>query len=168
MSGFRFNLERVLHWRALELAMEEGKLKRLMHEKMLLESELQDLRISIARNASRIAALEEITGLDLSGMAGHASYVRKQLARIGELCREKQRLIGEQAEIHRQAKQRHGLLEELRERRHKEWERQESSEIETLAQESYLARWKPSGTRAQPSAAAGPASEGCNELTFPV
>ena len=143
MNAFHFSLERVLHWRALELKLEETKLKRLIHEKMLLESELRDLQQSIAESAARVASLQDIQGFDLNGLAGHSVYVRKQLSRIKELCDDKNRRISEQSDVHRKAKQRHSLLEELRARRHNEWKAQVAIEMDHLAHESYLARWKP-------------------------
>jgi hypothetical protein len=142
MSTFHFKLERVMQWRALELSSEEAKLRRLMEEEALLQLKLERIRNIISEMPVRIAALEEIHGSDLNRMAGYKTQLTHELGRISGLCREKKRAVLEQAEIHRRAKQRYRLLEELRNRRQVEWKTRASRELEELAQESYLAQWK--------------------------
>ena len=142
MSTLPFKLERILQWRALELVAEEAKLRRLLEEEALLQSKLESIRNVISEMPVRIAALEEIRGSDLNGMAAHKLQLTHELGKISGLCREKKRGVVEQAEIHRGAKQRYRLLEELRNRRQTEWKIRASRDLEELAQESYLARWK--------------------------
>lgn len=142
MSGFRFNLERVLHWRASQLALEEAKLRCLIEEESLLKSKLDGIGDTISGMPVRIAALDEIRGSDLNRMAAYRLQLMNEQEKITGLCREKKKNIVEQAELHRTAKQRHRLLEELRSRRHQEWTTRMSRDLDELAHDSYLARWK--------------------------
>jgi len=143
MTGFHFSLERVLHWRSLVLASEEAKLRRLIEDEALLESKLNGIRKAVAEIPLLIAALDEIRGNDLNRIAAYRIRLMIEDDRISALCRDKRRAIAEQAEIHRQAKQRHRLLEELRRRRRDEWNVRMLRELDELAHESYLSRWRP-------------------------
>jgi hypothetical protein len=142
MSGFHFNLERVLHWRASQLASEEAKLRRLVEEESLLKSKLDSIGNAISGMPVHIAALDEIRGSDLNRMAAYRLQLMNEREKIGKLCREKKKTIVQQAEVHRTAKQRHRLLEELRSRKYQEWTTRMSRELDELAHDSYLARWK--------------------------
>jgi hypothetical protein len=141
MTGFRFRLERVLHWRAVELASEEARLKRLIEEEARLKSELDAIHNIISELPRRIAALDDITGSDLTSMASYRRQLEIERDRTIALLREKKEAIARQAEVHRQAKQRHHLLAELRSRRHVEWKMQMLRQLDELAHDSYLARW---------------------------
>lgn len=141
MSVFHFNLERVMHWRGLQLKSEESKLTRLIEKKALLESELNAIVNAIAEIPVMISALEEIHGSDLNGIAAYRVQLTTERDKVVRRCSENMRLIAQQAEAHRVAKQRHRLLEELRARRHDEWKASRSRELDELAHDSYLARW---------------------------
>jgi hypothetical protein len=142
MSGFHFNLERVLHWRASQLLSEEARLRRLIEEESALKSTLDSIGNTISGMPVHIAALDEIRGSDLNRMAAYRLKLMNEREKVARLCREKKKSIAEQAEVHRTAKQRHRLLEELRSRRHQEWTTRMSRELDELAHDSYLARWK--------------------------
>ena len=141
MTAFRFHLERVLHWRGLQLASEEAKLRGLIEEQSLLESRLDGIQKTLSEMPLLFTALDKLQGSDLNQMAAYRMRLTAERDRVRGLCREKKRAVGEQVEVHRRAKQRHRLLEELRSRRHREWQALLSRELEQLAQESYLARW---------------------------
>src|SRR5206468_224023 len=117
MTGFHFRLERVLRWRALELAAEEAKLKHLMLEAAAIESMLARIQEAISGIPVQIAVLTDLTGSDLSSVSAYAQHLTRERLAAVQRRRDKQREIAAQAEIHRAAKQRHQLLEELRRRR---------------------------------------------------
>ena len=142
MSGFHFNLERVLRWRASQLAAEEARLRGLIEEESVLAAKLDSIGNAIAGMPLQIAALHEIRGSDLNRMAAHRLQLMNEREKTARLCREKKKKVLEQAEVHRTAKQRHRLLEELRNRRHHEWTTRLSRELDELAHDSYLAQWK--------------------------
>jgi hypothetical protein len=141
MTRFHFRLDRVLRWRSLDLAAEEAKLKRLMQEGAVLESTLVRIQEAIFDIPVQIAVLPDLYGRDLSSVSAYAQHLTRERATIAKHRREKQREITAQAEVHRAAKQRCQLLEELRSRRLSEWQRENSVQLDYLAHESYLARW---------------------------
>lgn len=142
MTQFHFRLERVLHFRALELALEEAKLKRLIEEEARLRRSLEEIRTALSELPAQIAALQDMRGADLNGMAAYRVQLASQQERLLRQQGEKRRAIVEQAEVHRKAKQRHQLLVELRSRRYDEWHMEMSRQLDELAHESYLARWR--------------------------
>jgi hypothetical protein len=148
MTGFHFRLERVLRWRSLELKAEEVKLKRLMLEAAGLESAVLRIQKAISDIPVQIAALPDLHGRDLGTVSAYARHLTRERATITQRRRDKQREITAQAEVHRAAKQRYQLLEELRSRRLSEWQREANVELDYLAHESYLARWKARQTAA--------------------
>jgi hypothetical protein len=141
MTGFHFRLERVLRWRSLELAAEEAKLKRLMQEAAVLESALVRIQQAISEIPVQIAVLPDLMGRDLVSVSAYAQHLTRERAAVTKRRRDKQREIAAQAEVHRAAKQRYRLLEELRSRRLREWQLETNVQLDYLAHEFYLARW---------------------------
>ena len=142
MTSFHFRLERVMRWRSLELATEEAKLKRLMQQAAAIESTLVRIQDAISDIPVQIAVLPDLMGRDLSSVSAYAQHLTRERATTIQRRRDKQREIATQAEVHRAAKQRFQLLEELRRRRLSEWQRETNVQLDYLAHESYLARWK--------------------------
>ena len=142
MKSFSFRLQRVLDWRALQLAIEEAALKRLMDEQQLLESQVESVRKAIDESEARVARLDDIRGIDLARMGANREFLKNELARLRQQLIEKKRLTREQVEKHRNARQRYKLLDELRTRQHSEWKIDIAKEWDNLAHDSYLARWK--------------------------
>jgi len=141
MTAFQFRLERVLHWRAIELAAEEAKLKRMMEEEARLAAALAEIRKTISEIPTRLSELQALSGSDFNRTAGYAIRLSNECTRLQDRRRAQQRMIAEQMEVHRKAKQRHRLLEELRSRRHNEWKMETLRQLDEIAHESYLARW---------------------------
>lgn len=144
MSKFQFNLERVLQWRALQLTLEEAKLKRMLDELQFAELNMNRVRQEIIESNLAVSKLDGIHGIDLNLMAEHRHLLTKELSVLRQRLIEKRKLTEAQVAKHRDAKQRHRLLEELRTKRHSEWQAQMMRELDELAHDSYLARWKAS------------------------
>jgi flagellar biosynthesis chaperone FliJ len=141
-TNFHFRLERVLRWRAVELSLEEAKLKRHMDHCARLDAALAMVKKEIAGLPARLVSLPGIHGRDLNALASYAARLAKEREKIEHRRIDAQRELQIQIEVHRGAKQRSRLLEELRNRKRDEWTTQHNRELEALAQESYLARWE--------------------------
>src|SRR5208283_3653916 len=141
-TNFHFRLERVLRWRAVELSVEEAKLKRHLDHCARLDSALLLVKKEISGLPARLISLSGIKGSDLNALASYAARLAKERAKIEQRRGEAQRELQSQIEVHLKAKQRSRLLEELRGRKQAEWTTQHNRELESLAQESYLARWE--------------------------
>ena len=138
---FHFSLDKVLRWRALELASEEAKLERLLREQL----RLQTLRANLSAEKSKLdaspATLPELRGADLRAVTAYSLRLKKQAEQLAELVSKCELELLEQKKEYRAAKQRFRLLEELKARKLAEWRQQQARELETLATESFLAAW---------------------------
>jgi len=117
MARFQFSLEKVLRWRAVELAGEEAKLKALVQEQLHLQTLLAEVSAERSKLISSLGSMPDLRGDDL----------RRELAK--------------QRKKYSEAKRRVRLLEELKDRRLQEWKYEEAALLEELASESFLANW---------------------------
>jgi hypothetical protein len=141
MRAFEFPLRQVLQWRGTQLELEESKLRQLAAtlEQMALEAVRLELVKGRAEGAVRQAAVVEAG--DLWALAAYrqrliAELQELELKRIAcarETALQRQRVL----EAQRQCR----LLEKLAQRRRAEWQRAADRELESLAAESFLARW---------------------------
>lgn len=141
MAAFHFPLERVLRWRSLQLAAEQAKLDRLIAEQLRLRALQARLSNEKLTFMSTLERLPDLRGQDFRAAACYSASLQRQHQRIAASIAECEKALAEQRNAYRAAKQRCRLLEELKDRRHEEWRREEASQLEALASESYLANW---------------------------
>ncbi|HTA71248.1 MAG TPA: hypothetical protein VK776_23340 [Bryobacteraceae bacterium] len=141
MAQFHFSLEKVLRWRALELASEEAKLELLLREQLRLQTMRADLSAEKSNLDRSLDTLPDLRGADLRAVGAHAASLKRQADNLVKLVAKCHRDLSEQKKSYRAAKQRFRLLEELRARKIEEWRKEQDREQETLATESFLASW---------------------------
>jgi len=141
VAQFHFSLEKVLRWRALELASEEAKLELLLREQLRLQTMRADLSAEKSNLDRSLDTLPDLRGADLRAVGAHAASLKRQADNLVKLVAKCHRDLSEQKKSYRAAKQRFRLLEELRARKIEEWRKEQDREQETLATESFLASW---------------------------
>jgi len=141
VAQFHFSLEKVLRWRALELASEEAKLKLLLREQLRLQTMRADLSAEKSHLDRSLDTLPDLRGADLRAVGAYAASLKRQADNLVNLVAKCHRDLSEQKKSYRAAKQRFRLLEELRARKIVEWRKEQDREQETLATESFLASW---------------------------
>jgi flagellar export protein FliJ len=141
MERFHFSLDRVLHWRSIEFAMEEAKLKRLGQDQIRLQMQAAALSSERARLAVSLNTFPDPRGADLHAMAAYGAGLRRQAEKLAALRARSERELAAQKKKYNEAKQRLRLLEQLRERKLSEWRYRQAQELETVAAESYLSNW---------------------------
>jgi len=141
MAQFRFPLDKVLRWRAIELTREESKLQVLIEEKARLEAMLA--RVAHERSAltGSVSSLPALRGDDLRALAAYGLRLRRHFEKLNEARGRAQRNLAAQQKKYAEAKTRVRLLEELKSRRFERWRYEEGRELESLATESYLTGW---------------------------
>lgn len=139
MSVFHFSLDRVLRWRAIELATEQAKLEQLVREQVRLQGLRAQWSAAKSKLIGSLAAFPDLRGEDLRAAAAHNLFLKRQLEKLIELQLKCEQALMEQRKKFREAKQRVRLLEQLKERRFAEWRHSEDLQIETLSSELYLA-----------------------------
>jgi flagellar export protein FliJ len=141
MAQFRFSLERIMRWRAIELAREEAQLQRLIQEQIRLQMLVATLGDERSKLETSLAGLPDLRGQDLRAMAAYDLRLRREIGNVMQAVARCERDLAAQKKKYNQAKQRLRLLEELKERNLKRWQYEQARELEALASESYLAAW---------------------------
>jgi flagellar export protein FliJ len=141
MAQFRFALDKILRWRALELAAEEAKLERLLQEKIKIDAMIDRVNKERSGLPGSISALSGLQGSDFRAMAAYGIRLRQHVEKLKEAVARIEKGIVAQRKKFADAKLRLRLLEQLKERRMERWQYEEARRMETVAAESYLAGW---------------------------
>jgi len=139
MTSFRFSLERVLHWRRVQLELAENELQRRVAALEELDRERADLEAAAIRTEVQVRKWSPLAGRDLAALAGFRAHVKNEERRLARRRAERQQQVAAQQQVLLEARRRCRLLERLRERRLAEWQRESDREIEQFAAESHLA-----------------------------
>jgi flagellar export protein FliJ len=141
MARFEFSLERVLRWRAVELAGEEAKLKQLVQEQLHLQSVLAQVSSERSKLISSLGSMPNLSGDDLRTLTACGLRLRLSAQTLSHKLMNCGRDLAAQRRKYGEAKRRVRLLEELKDRRLQEWKYEEAAMLEELASESFLANW---------------------------
>lgn len=141
MKIFRFPLQRVLEWRALQLRVEEEKLAGLQQQLASLLQLREKLATERSRSESHLFASGTAAGSDLQSWALYQARLVKQQEVLKAQLLQCEKLILEQRQRLMKARTDHRVLERLKERRWKQWVSLNDREVEDTANEVYLAKW---------------------------
>jgi flagellar export protein FliJ len=141
MTRFEFSLERVLRWRSVELAAEEAKLKQLVQEQLHLQSVLAQVSAERSTLISSLGSMPNLSGDDLRTLTACGLRLRRNAENLAQQLHRCGRDLATQRKKYGEAKRRVRLLEELKDRRLREWKYQQAAQLEELASESFLANW---------------------------
>jgi len=139
MKRFDFRLGAALHWREIQAESEQAKLQQLLSEKLQITMALEALGAERLEAKTRLCLNAELAGIELRivssfliGIDAHAANLRKGLQEIApSIENQRQRVIKAERNVR--------LLIKLRDRKLQDWKHDVSREIETVAQESWLA-----------------------------
>jgi flagellar export protein FliJ len=141
MRAFEFPLRQALAWRRTQLETERNTLRQLVAK--VEELAQAALRLDQARNRAELA-VREATAVDAADLWAWAAYRQRMLSELRALAarkRECEQQVAAQRERTQEAERRCRLLEKLEERRRAAWRIEADRETESLASESFLARW---------------------------
>jgi flagellar protein FliJ len=143
VKSFRFPLERVLDWRALQLRTAEEKLARIQAELAQLHKAVADLDAQRRDVAARVLAAKSVEGLDLRALAAFELKRKGDRAALMLRVRQSELALEQQRKELIDRRRDYRVLEKLKERRREEWVYLADQELEALASDAYLAKWKP-------------------------
>jgi flagellar protein FliJ len=141
MKTFRFPLQRVLEWRALQQRVEEDKLAGLQQQMASLLQVREQLAAARNRSESHLFASGSVAGSDLQSWALYQARLAKQQELLRTRLAQCEKLILEQRQRLLKARTDHRVLEKLKERRLRQWVYLNDRELEDTAAEAYLAKW---------------------------
>jgi len=145
MKIFRFPLQRVLEWRALQLRVEEEKLAGLQQQLASLLELREKLAAERNRSESHLFASGTAAGSDLQSWALYQARLAKQQELLKAHVAQCEKLVLEQRQRLLKARTDHRVLEKLKERRWRQWVYLNDRELEETAAEVYLAKWPREG-----------------------
>jgi flagellar protein FliJ len=141
MKIFRFPLQRVLEWRALQLRVEEEKLAGLQQQLASLLQMREKLAAERNRSQSTLFASGAAAGSDLQTWALYQARLVKQQELVKTQLLQCEKLTLEQRQRLLKARTDHRVLERLKERRWRQWVYLNDRELEDSAAEAYLSKW---------------------------
>ena len=141
MKTFRFPLQRVLEWRALQLRVEEEKLAGLQQQLTSLLQLREQLSSERNRSQSVLFSSGTAAGSDLQSWALYQARLVKQQELVKTQLVQCEKLILEQRQRLLKARTDHRVLERLKERRWRQWVYLNDRELEDTAAEVYLSKW---------------------------
>lgn len=141
MKTFRFPLQRVLEWRAVQLRVEEEKLAGLQQRLTSLLEMREKLAAERNRSQSHLFAAGTAAGSDLQSWALYQARLVKQQELVSAQLLQCEKLILEQRQRLLKARTDHRVLERLKERRWRQWVSLNDREVEDTAAEVYLSKW---------------------------
>ena len=145
MKIFRFPLQRVLEWRALQLRVEEEKLAGLQQQLASLLELREKLAAERNRSESHLFASGTAAGSDLQSWALYQARLAKQQELLKTHLAQCEKLVLEQRQRLLKARTDHRVLEKLKERRWRQWVYLNDRELEETAAEVYQAKWPREG-----------------------
>ncbi len=141
MRRFQFRLESVLHWRLLQLELEEAKLQRLFEERHGLDRTLEALAAGKTIAERAVLGADGAPGQALAALDEHRGWLARERQRIAARRTDCEARIAAQRQRTIEAERGVRLLERMKHRRLSEWQAEAAREEEALASESYLARF---------------------------
>ncbi len=159
MKRFHFPLETVLRWREEQARSEETLLDRLRLERLAHSKALANVANTRQREEQAVFAAPQIDGAGLAAFDAFRRRARRETARIqADIVACEQRIEQQKIAVS-EARRRHKLLENLRDRRYTTWQAAVDAEIEQQAGELFLARHSRQLARAAATPPAEPIEE---------
>ncbi|HTC37143.1 MAG TPA: hypothetical protein VK724_27430, partial [Bryobacteraceae bacterium] len=132
---------KVLRWRSVELTSQEAKLKALVQEQLHLQTQLAEVSAERSKLISSLGSMPDLRGDDFRTLTACGLRLRRNAENLAQQLLRCGRDLARQRKSYSEAKRRVRLLEELRDRRLREWKYEEAAQLEELASESFLANW---------------------------
>ena len=142
MKSFQFPLAKALEWRRVQLELEEARFKQLLADLAGLDRRRAEIEASGIHAEMQLRGWNPVVAGDLTALGNFRLRVKSQETEIARLRVESAKKLGEQQKRMLEARRRCSLLERLKERRLAEWTKDRDRELDEVASESYLARWR--------------------------
>ena len=143
MKRFHFRLDRVRQWRSEQAAMEQGRLAGMIAERQAFVAGIAALQTERAGIDGALVRRTEVEARELAAVASAREWIKFETVRLTAKIAETEAHIVAQRERVTVAQRNFKLLERLKERALEHWKQEESLELENLASEVFLAKWRP-------------------------
>ena len=141
MRAFQFRLERTLEWSRDRCAMEEDRLAACLRACDAVRQRLARLAAERETVDRETISRGTIAAGELTALGLYRLRVRQWIGQWENELQAKEKAAAEQRKVVETARRRVRLIEKLRERSLALYRQAEARELETLATESFLAKW---------------------------
>jgi flagellar biosynthesis chaperone FliJ len=138
MKRFSFSLERVLVYRRSQADLEKAKLAAMEAELSKIREELATLHDTFLNEVRRV----QPDPIERAELGRFRMVVESQTIRIQQRIFEKQKQIDIQKDVYVKANQAAEVLTKVKEKQKKTWDQELQKELDSLAMDSFLSRWK--------------------------
>jgi alpha-galactosidase/6-phospho-beta-glucosidase family protein len=145
LKKFDFPLGRVMNWRQTMAQVEESKLQNLYAELRSIEASEAELVAERESSQKSVTLAASVTGSELAMLDTFRRYAVAEHTRLEQRRADCVKRIGTQVKEVAQKRRDVKLLEQLRSSRLTTWRRELEREIDSHAEEAYLARWSRQG-----------------------
>jgi hypothetical protein len=142
MNAFRFPLQKVLDWRRTQLELEEVRFRQQSAAMADLDRASAQLSAAGSTAERQVRGWNPVAGGELAALGSFRLHVKLKETELAVPKAECRKELGRRESVMLEARRRLRLLERLRERRLAEWCEERDKELEALASEAYLAKWK--------------------------
>jgi hypothetical protein len=142
MNAFRFPLQKALEWRRTQLELEEVRFRQQSAEMADLDRTSAQLNAAGRTAEHRVRDWNPVAGGELAALGSYRLHVKLKETELAIPRAECRKELNRRENVMLEARRRLRLLERLRERRLEEWCAERDKELEELASEAYLAKWK--------------------------
>lgn len=138
MKRFNFSLERVLTYRRSQADVEKARLVALEAELSKIREELNHLHEAFLNEVRRV----QPNPIERAELGRFRMVVETQTIRIQQRILEKQGEIANQKALYVKANQAAEVLTKVKDKQKKTWDQELQKELDSLAMDSFLSRWK--------------------------
>jgi flagellar export protein FliJ len=142
MKRFDFSLAKVRDYRRQQLELEEVRLQSLLGERLALELESSRLETEVRETRCSLMVTSSAESQDLTASDMYLRHLAAEKKRHAAKVAEWQARAVKQQQAVVEARRRVRLVEKLEARQFRVWKASADRELENLAAELYLARWK--------------------------
>jgi hypothetical protein len=143
MNSFRFSLQKVLDWRRTQLDMEEQLFRQQSAAMARLEQESAQLTAAGNTAELQVRTWNPVAGGELAALGNYRLHVKLRETEFTVSRAQCRKELERREKIMLETRRRMRLLERLKEHRMAEWCKDRDKELEDLASDAYLAKWKP-------------------------
>ncbi len=149
MKRFHFPLESVQNLRQRQLELEEAKLAPSYNEMAAIEEAEKEITQEIAKETQRLFDPNlALQSFDFEVLNQYRQFALRRRVQLNWQKQQCQQRIEQQMLRIREAKRNYELLEKLRQRELSAWRSKLNKELDALAEEVFIAKWKPRPRRA--------------------
>lgn len=139
MKKFQYRLQKVLEYRKMQADVEEGKLAARRRELELLRgrrAEMEEAWLAV-RGGVHADPMER------AALSSYRQDYEVRRRKLEQDMHQKAQEVDAQLGVYVRAKQKSEVLEKVKLKQHDDWEKAFQKELDELAMDSFLSRWKP-------------------------